>query len=164
MPSPRPKKHSLTNRVWGVPFMSEQRLIIPEDLKHLKSLSQIAVSPDGAYAAYVRADIDLPNNATLRNIWLAPLDGGKPVQLTRSGKDSNPVWSPDGKHLAFVSARGGKPQVYMLSLGFPGGEPRQLTKCRQRCNCADVFARWRDAGLSKPDERRRTCWRGCPVR
>lgn len=107
--------------------MSEQRLIIPEDLKHLKSLSQIAVSPDGAYAAYVRADIDLPNNATLRNIWLAPLDGGKPVQLTRSGKDSNPVWSPDGKHLAFVSARGGKPQVYMLSLGFPGGEPRQLT-------------------------------------
>ncbi len=107
--------------------MSDKRLITPEDLKHLKSLSQIAVSPDGAYAAYVRADVDLPNNATLRNIWLVPLDGGTPIQITRSGKDSNPVWSPDGKHLAFVSARGGKPQVYLLPLSFPGGEPRQLT-------------------------------------
>jgi len=119
--------------------MSEQRIITPEDLKHLKSLSQLAVSPDSAYVAYVRADVDLPNNATLRNIWLAPLDGGTPIQLTRGGKDSNPVWSPDGKHLAFVSARGGKPQVYLLPLHFPSGEARQVTNAANGAT-APVFS------------------------
>lgn len=105
----------------------QKRRITPEDLKHLKFLSQLAVSPDGTHVAYVRADVDMANNTTLRNIWLAPLDGGEPVQLTRSGKDSNPVWSPDGRTLAFVSNRSGKSQIYVMPLHFPGGEPRALT-------------------------------------
>src|SRR5690606_27567179 len=70
---------------------------------------------------------DRVENTYKRNIWLAPTDGGKPVQVTRSGKDSQPRWSPDGATLAFVSARNEKPQIYLLPVSAPGGEPRPLT-------------------------------------
>jgi dipeptidyl aminopeptidase/acylaminoacyl peptidase len=43
-----------------------------------------------------------------RQIWTAPLDGkGKPDRLLFDrGHDEQPVWSPDGARLAFVSSRG----------------------------------------------------------
>jgi len=48
------------------------------------------------------------------------------MQLTQSGHDSSPVWSPDGKTLAFLSSRAGESQVYLLSM--EGGEAHALTK------------------------------------
>src|SRR5262249_57543017 len=40
--------------------------------------------------------------------------------------DSSPKWSPDGKTIAFLSARGGDSQVYLLPL--EGGEAHAITK------------------------------------
>jgi len=45
--------------------------------------------------------------------------------LTRGGSDQRPRWSPDGKTIAFVSARDGAPQIYWISLA--GGEATRLT-------------------------------------
>jgi dipeptidyl aminopeptidase/acylaminoacyl peptidase len=57
---------------------------------------------------------------------MAPVAGGESIQLTRTGKDSSPQWSPDGKTIAFLSARGSDSQVYLLSM--EGGEAHPLTK------------------------------------
>jgi len=65
-------------------------------------------------------------NRNASNIWMAPTAGGAALQLTQSGHDSSPVWSPDGKTLAFLSSRGGESQVYLLST--EGGEAHPLTK------------------------------------
>ncbi len=64
-------------------------------------------------------------NRNASNIWLGPTESGAPIQLTQSGKDMSPVWSPDGKMIAFLSARAGESQVYLLSMD--GGEAHPWT-------------------------------------
>jgi len=104
-----------------------RRRITADDLYNIAYVEDPQVSPDGRWIAYVHLTVDRVENTYKRNIWLAPTDGGKPVQVTRSGKDSQPRWSPDGATLAFVSARNEKPQIYLLPVSAPGGEPRPLT-------------------------------------
>ncbi len=57
--------------------------------------------------------------------------GGDPIPLTAEGvSSSHPRWSPDGKYLAFLSARNnGKTQVWLLSR--LGGEAAHLTDIPQ---------------------------------
>ena len=48
------------------------------------------------------------------------------VQLTReSGRNEQPTWAPDGRHLAFQSTRGGRNQIWMMLADGTG--VRQLT-------------------------------------
>lgn len=105
----------------------EKRPITIEDLYRIAYIEEPRVSPDGRWIAYVHLTVDKLENGYKRHIWLAPTDGGKPIQLTRGGKDSQPRWSPDGTLLAFTSARNDRPQVYVIPVGGTGGEARALT-------------------------------------
>jgi TolB protein len=50
----------------------------------------------------------------------------KYLQLTHDeGRNENPVWAPDGVHLAFASDRGGTEQIY--SMLADGSQPQKLT-------------------------------------
>ncbi|MDX1992983.1 MAG: S9 family peptidase [bacterium] len=106
---------------------AEKRPIAVDDLYKIITVEDPRISPDGAWIAFVRVTVDKMDNGYKRNLWICPTSGGEPRQLTRSGKDSSPRWSPDGKTLAFISARDGKPQIYFLPVTAPGGEPRALT-------------------------------------
>ena len=83
----------------------------------------MALSPDGRLVAYTRTEVDLEHDDYRSAIYLVPADGGEPVRLTQGpGRDWAPRWSPDGRWLAFLSDRDGKPgQLYLLPVG--GGEP-----------------------------------------
>lgn len=105
----------------------EKRPLILEDLYTTKLIEDPRLSPDGKWVAFVRVDIDKDSNSYKRNLWLAATDGRALMQITRSGKDSSPRWSPNGSEVAFISGRGDKPQIYLLSVHAPGGEPRPLT-------------------------------------
>lgn len=108
--------------------MSEQKQkITTEDLYKIIYVEDPRFSPDGRWVAYVQVIPDKMENSYKRNIWLISTEGGKPIQLTRSGKDTQPRWSPDGTTLAFTSSRDEKPQIYLLPIGEPGGEARVLT-------------------------------------
>ncbi len=100
-----------------------------DDLISLHRISDPQISPDGKWVAYVVATPDKEANRTARNIWLVPTAGGtgasEPHQLTRSGRDSRPRWSPDGRRLAFLSSRDATQHVYVISL--EGGEASKLT-------------------------------------
>jgi len=107
-----------------------RRPITVDDLANIITVEDPRISPDGEWIAYVHRQPDLFENTYIANIWLAPTDGGLPLQLTRSGKDTSPRWSPDGKWLAIVSKRSDQSQIYLLPTTSPGGEARALTSMK----------------------------------
>jgi tricorn protease len=60
------------------------------------------------------------------DLWTASLEGGPAHRLTRdAGAISTPVFSPDGRWIAYTSRRAGLGDVYVISA--KGGEPKRLT-------------------------------------
>jgi dipeptidyl aminopeptidase/acylaminoacyl peptidase len=119
------------------------RPLAPEDLYRLRIPTDPRLSPDGS-AATVTLQTSAPRRDGYRqSIWLVPLDGGEPRQLTLGARsDSHARFSPDGHTLGFLSDRRlhveEEPdapkdpkdredaiQVHLLPLG--GGEARRLT-------------------------------------
>jgi len=106
----------------------------PEDVYELTGVSDPRISPDGARVAYVVWWIDRDANEYRAAVWVAALDGSSaPRQFTSGEKrDGSPLWSPDGRWLAFTSNRGAektKPQLYVMPAD--GGEPRRLTDSKE---------------------------------
>jgi TolB protein len=58
-------------------------------------------------------------------ICLINPDGSGLQQLTSSGNNEDPTWSPDGRHVAFSTSRNGRRDVYVMHAD--GTEQRQLT-------------------------------------
>jgi dipeptidyl aminopeptidase/acylaminoacyl peptidase len=104
----------------------QKRPMTFEDVLALKSVSDTQISPDGKWVAYVVTSADMKEDANDADVWLVSTSGGEPIRLTTSKKNDNqPRWSPDGKRIAFVSAREEKPQIFLIS-PF-GGEATRLT-------------------------------------
>jgi dipeptidyl aminopeptidase/acylaminoacyl peptidase len=98
-----------------------------QDQVALRRVSSPSVSPDGRNVAYVLRSTDLEANRGRTDLWLTSLQGGEPRQLTSHPEnDSQPLWSPDGRSLYFLSTRSGSSQVHHLPL--EGGEARQVTQ------------------------------------
>jgi dipeptidyl aminopeptidase/acylaminoacyl peptidase len=85
------------------------------------------LSPDGANIAYTVTTTDWKENSYHTEIWLSS-QNHPPFQLTHNPKNSSnsPRWSPDSKWIAFLSDRGDKTQIYLISP--EGGEAFPLTK------------------------------------
>lgn len=75
-----------------------------------------SISPDGSSIAF----------AYKGDIFRVPTEGGKAqILTTNAAHDYMPVWSPDGKTIAFASNRFGNFDVFVVSAN--GGEPTRLT-------------------------------------
>jgi dipeptidyl aminopeptidase/acylaminoacyl peptidase len=92
----------------------------------MKSVSNAEISPDGRYVAYLVTQADWDENEFVSQLWIAVTATGESYQLTSGKKSStSPQWSPDSRHLAFISERDGKRQIYVISPA--GGEASQVT-------------------------------------
>jgi dipeptidyl aminopeptidase/acylaminoacyl peptidase len=110
----------------ALPVVAAPRPFTIDDIYKIKAVRDPQISPDGKWVAYVVSVPSLEKNRANTDIWLVPSRGGEARQLTTSDKrDDTPRWSPDGKQLAFISTRGGEPQIYLLDIA--GGEARPLT-------------------------------------
>ncbi|WP_223550404.1 S41 family peptidase [Aestuariivivens sp. NBU2969] len=75
-----------------------------------------AISPDGQSIAFnFQGDI-----------WTANIDGSNPRRITiHEAYDTRPLWSGDGKSIAFQSERFGNDDIYLIAAN--GGIPKRLT-------------------------------------
>ncbi|MGH9494377.1 MAG: prolyl oligopeptidase family serine peptidase [Candidatus Sulfotelmatobacter sp.] len=102
------------------------------------SFSGVEISPDGNSVVIETDRADWDQQIFRTDLWL--YRNGALIQLTQSGHDSEPRWSPDGKWIAFVSERQGSAgkggdaeskddestsEIYLISPN--GGEAIQLT-------------------------------------
>src|SRR5437867_3504281 len=117
----------------AVPARAQMRGVTAEDYFAFETLSDPHFSPDGSMIAFVVTTVDQKQNRRRSEIRLVPADGSRDASvLTRAPQSSNsPRWSPDGKSIAFLSARpspgdeSARTQVWLLSLS--GGDPRRVT-------------------------------------
>jgi hypothetical protein len=68
--------------VTGQPTTGARRPMTPEDLFAFSIVSDPQPAPDGSSIAYVVTRLDQEADDYKAAIWLAPTDGGAPVQLT----------------------------------------------------------------------------------
>lgn len=84
-------------QVWAADVETGQMHLIGDGGCEHEDCEYIQISPDGKWAVW----------STKHHLWLAPIDGSTPARhLTDMRGDAvQPQWSPDGKHIAFVSDR-----------------------------------------------------------
>src|SRR3984893_11392339 len=69
------------------------------------SFPAVKVSPDGNSAVIETERADWEQQIFRKDLWLYRTANGSLTQLTQSGHDSSPQWSPDGQWVAFLSER-----------------------------------------------------------
>ena len=82
----------------------------------LSSFAEPGISPDGSTIAFVSGG----------DIWEVPTAGGDArLLVSHPATESRPLFSPDGKRLAFTSTRTGAGDVYLLTIAT--GDLARLT-------------------------------------
>jgi acylaminoacyl-peptidase len=69
------------------------------------SFSAVKVSPDGNSVVIETERADWDQQIFRKELWVYRTANGSLTQLTQSGHDSSPQWSPDGQWIAFLSER-----------------------------------------------------------
>ena len=103
-----------------------REIALPE--RSTNNIYDLSWSRDGSRFAYVEATAD---NSEVTRLWVVSSSGGEPKPVTDGfTNDWNPTRSDDGRHLFFISNRGGTMDLWRQVVdvaGNPQGEPLPVT-------------------------------------
>src|SRR5690349_15893340 len=98
------------------------------DVLSVRAVGDGTLSRDGKWFAYTVSSLDWKAGKRFTDVHLTDVGSGARKQLTFTAdkNETDPAFSPDGQHLAFLSDReGGAKQVYLIALA--GGEARKIS-------------------------------------
>jgi dipeptidyl aminopeptidase/acylaminoacyl peptidase len=133
------------------PGASAKRPVTLDDALHLKGVSGAQMSPDGFRVLFTVRGWEWPNGKAepdkgakppemRSHVWMVATDGSQPAsQITFGEKgESAPAWSPDGRYISFVAARGAQqepegegPKAQIWLMRTDGGEAWRLTDAKE---------------------------------
>src|SRR5260370_29574745 len=133
-----------------------KRPVAIDDVVSMKQVGRAAISPDGSQVLYTASEWEWPSSKPepdkgdkppemRSHVWLVPSDGSAAArQMTSSDRgESQPEWSPDGRTISFISARGtgsagssspggaDGPKAQIWLMRTDGGEARKLTDAKE---------------------------------
>jgi Tol biopolymer transport system component/tRNA A-37 threonylcarbamoyl transferase component Bud32 len=135
---PGPSGRASRSQLWRVDVATGERVRLTREGD---DVVQARFSPNGGRIAYW----GLPEGSGKRVLYTMPAAGGEPVALTDDDAINwNPVWSPDGRFLYFVSDRSGTMNLWRLpideSTGRRRGPPQPVTVSAVAIRMFDVAA------------------------
>lgn len=106
---------------------SKSPYIVENDLFKFRLPTALALSPDERRIAYTCEQMDETDNCYYAHLWIIDRATSEQKQYT-FGKihDASPIWSPDGKRIAFCSAREKRFAIYIISAS--GGAEEKVTE------------------------------------
>lgn len=116
-------KLALTS-VWLAPVLcclafaadnNSSRVLDKDTFFDLEMIASPKISPDGSSIVFSRGWVDKMRDQDRMNLWVIDASGSRLRELSNGPwRDSSPVWSPDGKRIAFLSDRDGTTQLHVL--------------------------------------------------
>lgn len=100
----------------------------PDDLLRFVLVGDPQLSPDGMQVLFTRKTVN-DKNATIGQLWSVGRDGALRQWTSHEKGAGQGRWSPDGGQIAFVAARDGAAQIYLIPVN--GGEARKLTSFQE---------------------------------
>jgi len=128
-----------------LPASAQTRPVTIDDVLELKAIGTgfnggaPAISPDGTAVLFtVREWRERPDRGAVRkdartHVWRVATDGRTSARQVTFGErgESSPAWSPDGRYMSFLSARGpqgdDEPKVRLWVMRSDGGEASAIT-------------------------------------
>jgi dipeptidyl aminopeptidase/acylaminoacyl peptidase len=108
-----------------------KRFLTMDDFDRFQQVEDPRCSPDGQWVAYTVTGSDLESDTRRSAVWMVNWDGTQDMRLSYGpDSDSSPRWSPDGKYLAFLSARPAEAKAQIWLLDRRGGEARRVTNVK----------------------------------
>ncbi len=105
--------------------VAQEKLAL-EDVFTLEYASSPTIHPSGEWSVFVRQSMDIQNDRKVGRLWSVLPDGDIRPLTGEQGSESQPVWSPDGKRLAYVSTETGSPQIHIYWVD--SGESAAITQ------------------------------------
>jgi dipeptidyl aminopeptidase/acylaminoacyl peptidase len=107
-------------------LFAQKRAFDANAMMELKRISDPQISPDAKWVAFTVQSVEVAANSKPSQIWIVPLAGGAPRQITYDGTaNQRPRWSPDSRRIAYISNRSGASQIWLMDPD--GGNAKAVT-------------------------------------